>query len=123
MHTKFVPNRKPSGGRTKKYRKKRVFERVRNPTYTLLGERRVRQIRVNAGQIKTILLSDNIANIVGKDGKCKKAKIKTVVENPANTQLVRRNIITKGAVVDTEIGKAKITSRPGQEGTINAVLL
>jgi small subunit ribosomal protein S8e len=123
MHTKFVPNKKPSGGRKKSYRRKRVFERVRTPTYTILGDRKTRQIRVRAGIIKTVLLSDNIANIVGKDGKCKKAKIKTVVENPANTQLVRRNIIIKGCVLDTEIGKAKVTSRPGQEGTINAVLL
>ncbi|MBW2995609.1 30S ribosomal protein S8e [Candidatus Woesearchaeota archaeon] len=123
MHTKFIPSTKASGGRKKSYRKKKVFEKVRTPTYTVLGNRKTRQIRVNAGKIKTILLADNVANVVGKDGKCKKAKIKTVVENPANTQLVRRNVITKGAVVETELGKARITSRPGQEGTINAVLL
>ena len=123
MATKFMPRTKSSGGRKRTYRKKRVFEKVRTPTYTVLGERKIRQIRVNAGHIKTVLLSDNVANVVGKDGKCKKAKIKTVVENPANTQLVRRNVITKGAVVETELGKARITSRPGQEGTINAILL
>ena len=50
-------------------------------------------------------------------------KIISVVENPANRQYVRRNIVTKGAIVQTEIGKALVTSRPGQDGIVNAVLL
>ena len=49
--------------------------------------------------------------------------LKTVLENPANRHYVRRNIITKGTIVDTEKGKAIITSKPGQEGCINAKLL
>ncbi|RLF82243.1 30S ribosomal protein S8e, partial [Thermococci archaeon] len=52
-----------------------------------------------------------------------KVKIISVVENPANRQYVRRNIVTKGAIVQTEIGKALVTSRPGQDGIVNAVLL
>ncbi len=52
-----------------------------------------------------------------------KTDIITVVENPANIHYVRRNILTKGAIVNTKLGKAKITSRPGQSGVINAVLL
>jgi len=55
--------------------------------------------------------------------KYSKVKIKNVVENPANRHFVRRNILTKGTVVDTDKGKAKITNRPGQEGSINAVLV
>ena len=47
----------------------------------------------------------------------------TVVENTANTHFVRRNIITKGAVVDTSLGRVKVTSRPGQHGMINGVLV
>ena len=46
-----------------------------------------------------------------------------VIENPSNPHLVRRNILTKGAVVETKLGKAKVTSRPGQEGTLNGVLI
>ena len=49
--------------------------------------------------------------------------IVNVVENPANPHLVRRNIITKGCVVETKLGKAKVTSRPGQEGSVNGVLI
>ena len=37
--------------------------------------------------------------------------------------LVRRNIITKGSIVETKLGKAKVTCRPGQEGSVNGVLL
>ena len=55
--------------------------------------------------------------------KIEKLKITAVVENPANRHFVRRNIITKGTVIETEKGKARITSRPGQEGVINAILI
>ena len=58
-----------------------------------------------------------------KTKKSQKAELKTVVESPANRNFVRRNIITKGSVVETSLGKVKITSRPGQEGTLNGVLV
>ncbi|MBS3069981.1 30S ribosomal protein S8e [Candidatus Micrarchaeota archaeon] len=62
------------------------------------------------------------ANLV-VDGKTKKTRIKNVLENPANRHYARENIITKGAIVETEAGKARITSRPGQDGIANAVLV
>lgn len=31
--------------------------------------------------------------------------------------------MNKGAIIETKIGKARITSRPGQSGTINAILI
>ncbi len=52
-----------------------------------------------------------------------KTEIITVKENSANIHYVRRNIMNKGAIIDTKLGKAKITSRPGQNGVIQAVLL
>ena len=55
--------------------------------------------------------------------KCSKAKIVNVTENPANRHYVRRNILTKGTTVKTEKGDAIITSRPGQDGVVNAVLI
>ena len=65
-----------------------------------------------------------VANLLDqKTKKYSKVKIKSVVESPSNRHYVRRNIITKGTVIDTEKGKAKVTSRPGQDGTINAVLI
>ena len=34
-----------------------------------------------------------------------------------------RGIITKGALIETELGKAIVTSRPGQDGVVNALLV
>lgn len=62
-------------------------------------------------------------NVADKQGKTTSTDILNVIENPANPNLVRRNIITKGTVVETKLGKVKITSRPGQEGSVNGVLL
>jgi small subunit ribosomal protein S8e len=50
-------------------------------------------------------------------------KMLNEIENNADVDLARRNILTKGAIIVTEQGKAKITSRPGQAGTVNGVLL
>ena len=58
-----------------------------------------------------------------KSGKSSASKIIEVVENSANPNYVRQNIITKGSIIETEKGKAKVTSRPGQHGVVNAVLV
>ena len=74
--------------------------------------------------MKTVLLNANIANVYDpKSKKTIRSKIVTVKENPANPHYVQRNIMNRGTVVETEKGLAKITSRPGQDGVINAVLL
>ena len=62
-------------------------------------------------------------NVTDKNGKTTKTEMVNVVENPANPNLVRRNVITKGAVVETKLGKARVTSRPGQEGVVNGILV
>ena len=69
------------------------------------------------------MLSTDIANITDKKGKTKKAKITNVIETHANRFLARQNILIKGAIIDTELGKARITNRPSQEGSVNAVLI
>jgi len=51
------------------------------------------------------------------------ATIENVVSNAANLNYVRRNVITKGAIIDTSEGRARVTSRPGQTGQVNAVLV
>ena len=115
---------KPSGGKYRKARKKRLFELGRQPSFTKLGGKRIVTIRARSANLKFRLLSSDIANIFNpKEKKNVQAKIKTITGNPANRNFVRRNIMTKGAIIDTEIGKARITSRPGQDGTVNAVLI
>jgi small subunit ribosomal protein S8e len=32
-------------------------------------------------------------------------------------------VLTKGAIIDTELGQARVISRPAQDGIINAVLM
>ncbi|MBT4605153.1 30S ribosomal protein S8e [archaeon] len=115
-------NRKPSGGRFVDARKKRKKELVRFPAMTKVAEEtRAKVIRVAGGNKKRVLLAGNQVNVIKKDGKAEKTVIKTVLENTANPNLVRRNILTKGAVVETTLGKVKITSRPGHDGCLNGV--
>jgi len=79
-------------------------------------------IRIKGGNTKTKMKRVEFANVVTKDG-IKKAKVTTVVESPENRHHARMNIITKGSILQTELGKVKVTSRPGQTGVVNGVLL
>ena len=113
-----------TGSRYIDFRKKKQYELGRDPVHTKLGEKKVKSIRIMGGHKKEISLTNNSVNVVDpKTKKHKVVKIKNVLENVANRHFVRRNILTKGPVVETELGKAKITSRPGQEGCLNAVLI
>lgn len=117
--------RKPTGGRYKKlYRSKRKFEIGRPAVLTHLAPTKQKLVRTKGGNQKQKLLTADTANVYDpKTKKCTKATIKTILENAANRHYVRRNIMTKGTIIDTNLGKAKVTSRPGQEGTVNAVLV
>ena len=116
--------RKPTGGRKRPYRKMRKYERGGDPVLTILGERRIREKRARGGGVKYALASDSYANVLDPKTKtAKKLKILRVLSNPASRDLERRGVITRGAVIETEAGKAKVTSRPGQDGIINAVLI
>ncbi len=117
--------KKPSGGKKRPYRGKRKYEAGRPPTETRLSEREARKIiRVRGGNSKVRLKRAVYANIIDpSSNKAQKAKIIRVLETPAHTEFARRGIIIKGAIIETELGKAKVTSRPGQDGVINAILL
>ena len=116
--------RKSTGGRYKRVIVKRLGRLGRLPVLTKLGVRKRKSLRVIGGGHKEKLLSDNHVNVF--DAKSKKhevLEIKTIVENPANRHYVRRNILTKGSIVETEKGKVRITSRPGQEAVLNGVIV
>jgi small subunit ribosomal protein S8e len=116
--------RKVSGGRYHFSRTKKRFELASYPANSKVTEKKVvRTRRVIGGNTKAALLDVAEVNVTDKKGKSTKQKILNVVENPANPNLVRRNIITKGAVIETKLGKVRVTSRPGQEGSVNGVLL
>ncbi|MCD6445721.1 30S ribosomal protein S8e [Candidatus Bathyarchaeota archaeon] len=116
--------RKPSGGRKKPYRAKRKFEMGSFPTETILGETKKKIKRGRGGNIKIKVLSDKYACVSDpKSGKTEKTEILRVVKNPVNVDYDRRGVITKGAIIETPLGLARVTSRPGQNGVINAVLI
>lgn len=116
--------KKGSGGRKWLSHKKRKYELGRESADTKIGGKKKTQISVRGTGSKSKLLSINTVNITDPDtGKSTKGEINSVLENPADPHLARRNIITKGAVINTSIGKARVTSRPGQEGALNAVLI
>lgn len=116
--------RKSTGGRYRPFRKKRKFEIGAEQQFTIIGERRIKKTRGMGGTHKIRLLSTRYANVVDpKNKKVLRAEIISVLENPSNPNYVQRNIITKGAIIKTSAGNARVTSRPGQDGTINAVLV
>ena len=116
--------RRESGKRYRISRRKKRFEIGRAPADTTLGESRNRLIRTRGGNLKVRALRTQYANIsTPATGVTKKAKIETVLENRADPNYMRRNILTKGAIIKTELGKARVVSRPAQDGVVNAVLI
>ena len=118
-----LKKRKRTGGRKRAYRVKRNFEKGSFPAETTLGERRKRSIRGYGGKKKIKILSDNYVCVTDpKTGKTEKTEILRVVSNAANVDYDRRGVITKGAELETSLGIARVTSRPGTDGVINAIL-
>ncbi len=116
--------RKPTGGKLIPARGKRKYEIGREQSDTTIAAVRVKKIETKGGNQKMRMLRGDIATVADPvTGQSKIVKIETVKDNKANLHYMRRNILTKGAVIKTEVGDAKITNRPGQDGFINAVLL
>ncbi len=116
--------RKPTGGRRRPYRKKRKYESGSFPTETILGDERRKISRRRGGNIKIRLLSAEYVNLSDPStGRVEKVEITRVLRNPANTDYDRRGVITRGTIIETPLGIAKVTSRPGQNGVLNAVLI
>jgi len=116
--------KKPSGGRKRAYRVKRKFEQGSFPVETTVGETKKKTSRGRGGNQKIKILSEKYACITApKSGKTEKVEITRVAKNPTNIDYDRRGVITKGAVIETSLGLARVTSRPGQDGVINAVLI
>lgn len=117
--------RKRTGGRVKGYRKKRRFERGRYPVETVVRDEEKRKVvRVKGGGRKVKLTAAKYANLSDpRTGRTMRVEVLNVIRNPANMDYNRRRILTKGAIIRTEMGAAKVVSRPGQHGVLNAVLL
>lgn len=121
---KDLRRKKPSGGRFKKARAKRKFEKGNLPILTSIGKKVVKIFRTKGGGRKLKLKSTELVNAFDKKNKkFVKAKLVRVIDNPANRNFIRGNIITKGAIVETDKGNVKITNRPGQDGVLNGVII
>jgi small subunit ribosomal protein S8e len=112
-----------TGAKVKTSRGKRIYELGRESADTHINEPKRKNVATRGGNRKVRLLQCNVANVTDPQGKTQKTTIETVTGNAANEHYVRRNILTKGSVIKTPLGSAKITSRPGQDGVVNAILL
>lgn len=116
--------KKTTGGSKARYRKKRKYELGSPPTKTILSDKEeVRVERSFGGNSKTKLRKVVYVNVSLEGGTAKRVKILDVVETPDNPQNARFKIISRGTIVKTDLGLVKITSRPGQDGVLNGVLV
>ncbi len=122
-----ISRRKPSGGRLKRpnrYRGKRKTEVASEEQLAYVGEADARKNYRKRSGLQTVrLLAVNQVNVNTKDGKTVKATVKNVVGNDADPNYVRRNIVTKGAVLETDKGLVRVTSRPGMHGVVSGVIV
>ena len=119
-----LSKRKYTGGRRVTMRGRRKFEIDRYPNEAVLGNKSIKKRRVRGNNIKTALSFGAYVNLVDPvSKKITNSKILQVVKNPANKDYERRGVISKGALLGTDFGTARVVSRPGQDGCINAILV
>ena len=114
---------KITGGRRHPLRIRRKYETDRFPNEPINGAQITVTRNVRGKNTKTALKAIDFVNLATRDAKVKKTKILKVLENATNNDYQRRGIITKGAILQIQEGKCRVVSRPGQSGTVNAVLI
>ncbi len=113
---------KVTGGRRHPLRSRRKYEMDRFPNEAIIGEQITITRKVRGKNVKTAIKTIDSVNLA-IDSKIKRVKIIKVLENATNNDYQRRGIISKGAILETEEGKCRVVSRPGQHGTVNAILV
>ena len=114
---------KTTGGRRHPLRIRRKYETDRYPNEAVTGAQVTITRNVRGKNRKTALKSIDFVNLSTGDSTVKKTKILKVLENSTNNDYQRRGIITKGAILETNEGKCRVVSKPGQTGIVNAVLV
>ncbi len=114
--------RTKTGGRIHPRATKKKHQLGRSPTETQFDEPSYRTVDARGNTTKIRALATDVANVT-EDGVTERVDIENVVDNPANPNYARRNIITKGAILETELGYARVTARPGQTGQVNAIIV
>ena len=119
-----ISRRKPSGGRKVRARGKRSTEISTEKQLALIGESKKKIYRRTGGNtLVRVLAADKVSINDPKTGKTTLGTIENVIENESDPNYVRRNVLVKGAIIETNKGRVKITSRPGKDGVINGVLI
>ena len=116
--------RKFTGGRYKSGRGKKRYEIGGETIYVRIGPEKRNVVRTQGGNVKTKLQMAEYVNVYNpKDSKTSKVRVISVRQNPSNPNYVQRNIINRGAIIQTDVGLVKVTSRPTQDGVLNGVLV
>jgi small subunit ribosomal protein S8e len=119
-----LAGRKLTGGRKVAMRGRRKFEIDRYPNEAVAGTTQIVTRRTRGNNVKAAFKTAEFANVIDQEAKkVTKSKILRVTKNPANRDYERRGVISMGAFIDTESGPARVVSRPGQNGVVNAVLM
>lgn len=119
-----LAKRKYTGGRRVSMRGRRKFEIDRYPNEAVVGANQLVTRRTRGNNVKAAFKAAEFANVIDQETrKVTKFKILRVTENPANRDYERRGVISKGAMIETEGGVARVVSRPGQHGVVNAILV
>ncbi|WP_428326593.1 30S ribosomal protein S8e [Nitrosopumilus sp.] len=114
---------KTTGGRRHPLRIRRKYETDRYPNEAVTGAQVTVTRTVRGKNRKTAVKTIDFVNLATGDAKVKKAKILKVLDNATNNDYKRRGIITKGAILETQEGKCRVVSKPGQNGIVNAILV
>jgi small subunit ribosomal protein S8e len=114
---------KITGGRRYPLRSRRKYEIDRYSVEAIKGEQVTISRKTRGGNQKTSLKTTDVVNLSVPGSKVKKLKILKVLKNSSNKDYERRGVISKGAILETEAGQCKVISRPGQDGTVNAILI
>ncbi|KAL8827451.1 MAG: hypothetical protein Q9191_003176 [Dirinaria sp. TL-2023a] len=95
--------RSATGAKRAYYRKKRAFEKGRQPANTRIGPKRIHVVRVRGGNRKFRALRLDSGNFSwGSEGISRKVRVISVSFHPSNNELVRTNTLTKSAVVQVD---------------------
>lgn len=126
-HKPLKATTRGTGAKRHKYKDKQLAHfgnPATNPKLAKEGvKEEVRMLKATrGGNVKTKLKTSIYMNLLTATG-MKKVRMRNVVETPDNRHHARQNILTQGAIVDTEAGKAKVTNRVGQDGVVNGILV
>ncbi|KAL4798051.1 ribosomal protein S8e-domain-containing protein [Aspergillus venezuelensis] len=95
--------RSATGAKRAYYRKKRAFEKGRQPANTRIGTKRIHLVRTRGGNQKFRALRLESGNFSwGSEGVSRKTRVIVVAYHPSNNELVRTNTLTKSAVVQID---------------------